>query len=74
MQILSYGFFLSKYILASVIMVSPLISSVMVSSSESCDINVSSIFLFVIIIAVLLHASPAVNVLYFESIPAILPW
>ena len=67
-------FCLSMYMLASMIVVSPLvISSVIVSSSESCVISVASTFLFVIITAALLRASPAVNVLYCVSIPTALP-
>ena len=71
----SRGFCLSKYMLALMIVVSPfVISSVIVSSSESCVISVASTFLLVIITAALLRASPAVYILYCVSIPAALPW
>ena len=69
----SMGFCLSKYMLASMNAVLPLVtSSVIVSSSENCDISVASTFLFVIITAFLLLASPAVNIFYFVSILAAL--
>jgi len=53
--------------LANISVVSPLvISSVMVSSSESSDINIASTALILIVIAVQLYASPAAYVLYFD--------
>jgi len=68
------GFCVSQYMLANISVVSPLdISSVMVSLSESYDINIVSTALFLIVIAVLLCASPAVYLLYLESNPAALP-
>ena len=52
-----------KYMLANMNAVLLLVTcSVIVSSSESCDISVAYTFRFVIITDVLLLASPAVNI------------
>ena len=67
-------FCLSQYMLANISVVSPLVVySVMVSSSESCDINNASTALILVVVAVVIFESPAVYVLYLESNPAALP-
>jgi len=59
----SMEFCMLKYMLANMNAVLLLVTcSVIVSSSESCDISVAYTFRFVIITDVLLLASPAVNI------------